>query len=684
MKVLLFPTKVAHCRIGQNVQGAPAQPGHSFNYSTLSALWELQNSKVHTNAESVDSPLVGYNRLAPFSFWDKDYLDPRGGSLVKKLLATVSGYGYPAEWERIELLTAPRFFGYVFNPVNFFLFYRLGFTQPQLCVAEVNNTFGEKHLYIGEPVAGNETRRVAKFVTPKDFHVSPFYDRTGDYTFYVKRSPTEIDIRVNLLREGKVAFTSSIIGSELDREYHPLKLLSWGFSLSWLTTPRIVWQAALLKFRKRLPVHTKPIPTSVMTIGKRKPTIIETISMRLVYRYLQRLRRGRIIFQLPSGSTLSFGNPAEEESGRIVVRDWSFFPRLLWGGDVAFGECFTEGLIESENLTEVLAVFAANTQYFDDRSIVWTKLRRFAERIAHRFRANTTAGSRQNIRAHYDLGNELFKRFLDGQLVYSCAVFERPEETLEEAQLNKLRMMVRKARLQPSHNVLEIGSGWGAFAIEAARSTGCRVTTITLSEEQLAYAQRRVREEGLEELVTVLLCDYREIQGSFDRIVSIEMLEAVGHEHLGQFFEICDRLLKPDGIVALQFITVPETMYENYRKSCDWIQKYIFPGGVCPSLTAVCNAAAGKSTLVVEHLENIGPNYARTLQEWRKRFRVCTSELDALGYDERFRRMWEYYFAYCEAGFASRTLGTLQLVLTRPKNAALGLCPGYSLSGALG
>ena len=237
--------------------------------------------------------------------------------------------------------------------------------------------------------------------------------------------------------------------------------------------------------------------------------------------------------------------------------------------------------------------------------------------------------------------------------------------------------MVKKARIEANHHLLEIGGGWGAFAIEAVKQTGCRVTTITLSEQQLAYMKQQVEQAGLTDRIDVRLCDYREIEGKFDRIVSIEMLEAVGHENLGTFFSTCDRLLNPNGVMALQFITVPDQNYAAYRRSCDWIQKYIFPGGHCPSLTAVCNAATKHSPFVVEELENIGPSYARTLREWRQRFFEKTAELSSLGYDERFQRMWEYYLVYCETGFAGRQLGTLQLVLTRPNNTQLGSCPGY-------
>ncbi len=673
MSISLFLTDVDHCRAAPKV--------HRFLYRSLSAHCDLNKLMDRSKGR-----FIAYNRHAIFSIWDRDYLPGKHGTIRERLLAYLAQHGKPTEWERIELITSPRFLGYVFNPVSFYLCYRAGAKHPELCVAEVNNTFGETHLYLAEPDAENHSRRVAKFVTPKDFHVSPFYDRKGDYVFYVQRDADQIDIRVNLLKEGKTTFTSGVRGSiGSSTTPSPLRAIYWGLRYGWLTLPRIAWQAAILHYRKGLPVFSKPIPTSPATIGKRKPSYFERFSQTLMVRYLSRIRRGRLVIELPSNEKLFFGEAesnltGEHLCGKLKVCDWSFFPRILLGGDVAFGECYTEGLCDSENLTVLLGVFAENVEFFNDRDIPFTKLFQRLNAIIHRRRANSKTGSQQNIPAHYDLGNELFSRFLDGRLVYSCAVFSKPEETLEEAQLNKLRAMISKVNLQPHHHLLEIGSGWGAFAIQAAKEVGCRVTTITLSEEQRHHTQQQVDAEGLSDRIQVRLCDYRDLEGQFDRIVSIEMLEAVGHEHLGAFFQICDRLLKPDGIVALQFITVPDSRYEAYRKSCDWIQKYVFPGGLCPSLTAVCGALTAHSPFVVEHLENIGPSYARTLQEWRVRFRSSSKELLALGYDRRFQRMWEYYLAYCEAGFASRTLGTLQMVLTRPNNSALGNCPGYRLT----
>jgi cyclopropane-fatty-acyl-phospholipid synthase len=291
--------------------------------------------------------------------------------------------------------------------------------------------------------------------------------------------------------------------------------------------------------------------------------------------------------------------------------------------------------------------------------------------LRHVARDNSHFGSRRNIREHYDLSNDFFGLFLDEAMNYSCGIYRTDEDTLEQAQRNKLQAVIRKARIGAGDHVLEIGCGWGAFALEAARETGCRVTGITISKEQYELARQRVAQAGLQDRVTILLRDYRHVDGVFDRIVSIEMLEAVGHRYFGDFFRCCEKLLTADGIAVLQTITVPDHRYDEYRKGSDWIQKHIFPGGHLPSLGALCDAMARNSHLVVEHLENIGIHYARTLREWRHRFEKNLDGVAQLGFDRTFQRKWLYYLSFCEAAFETRSLGNLQMVLSRPHNANL-------------
>ncbi len=660
MRSSMFLTKVDHCR------GGAAR--HRFGYTTLSALINLEEWEKMGD-------VIRFAPLGTISVRAKDYLPGNGCSVRARLVAYLADAGVQGEWARIELLTSPRFLGYVFNPVNFYLCYERGDERPALCVAEVNNTFGETHLYITRSISPHSKGRVQRFTAEKQFHVSPFYDRSGIYEFLVKRSRNMINIRVNLSKNGKLVFTSGIRGATSPSLSRTAATLS-AARHTWFTLPRILFHAAVLHFKKKLPVFTKPVPSSEWTIASR-PSLLQRTAAAVIFRYFRVLRRGALHMTLPNRETRVFGDTSTESPAAIRVHDWRLFPQLLCRGDIGFGEAFADGSWTSEDPTRVLRFFAENMDVFDDRRVLWTKALRVVNAFAHRFRANSKEGSKNNIPAHYDLGNDLFQRFLDERLVYSCAVYNESTDTLEQAQLNKLRTMISKAKITSEHHVLEIGSGWGAFAVEAVKQTGCRVTTITLSAEQHRAAVERARTEGVADRIEVLLCDYRDVPGKYDRIVSIEMLEAVGHERLGLFFERIDALLKPDGVLAIQFITVPDHKYDDYRRGCDWIQKYIFPGGHCPSVSAVCSAAAKRSAFVVETLENIGPSYARTLKEWRERFRTRSTELSALGYDERFQRMWEYYLSYCEAGFASRYLGTVQVVMTRPFNRELPQCPGY-------
>lgn len=402
----------------------------------------------------------------------------------------------------------------------------------------------------------------------------------------------------------------------------------------------------------------------------RAPALAERLARSAVEGLLGSLVRGKLSMELPDGARLTFG-AGPGPSASLRVADWRLFSRLARHGDVGLGEAYTAGDFQTPDLTGLIRLFIDNEPYLARRygRIAW--LGRLANRAAHLLRRNTRRGSRSNIRAHYDLSNEMFSCFLDESMTYSCALFAGPEEGLAAAQRNKRLAVLRKARVGPGHHVLEIGSGWGSFAIEAARETGCRVTGITLSKEQLSFARERARQAGVADRVRFELMDYRDVRERFDRVVSIEMIEAVGHENLGAYFGAIDRALKEGGLAVIQAITIPDHRYDAYRKGCDWIQKHIFPGAVVPSLTAICEAMTRGSRLMIEHAENIGVHYARTLREWRRSFLAAGGRLKGLGFRDDFLRAWEYYFCYCEAGFAARELGDLQLVLTRSNNPSL-------------
>jgi cyclopropane-fatty-acyl-phospholipid synthase len=295
----------------------------------------------------------------------------------------------------------------------------------------------------------------------------------------------------------------------------------------------------------------------------------------------------------------------------------------------------------------------------------WIKRR--LHQLSHAINRNTKTGSRRNIQAHYDLGNDFYQLFLDAEtLLYSSALFESPNQSLGDAQRAKIQNLIRLAGIEAHHHILEVGCGWGGFAIEAARTIGCKVTGLTISQAQYDLATQRIKEAALTEQIDIQLCDYRDAKGTYDRIVSIEMLEAVGHAYYGNYFSTLDRLLKPGGRIALQVITIPDQRYDAYRQNPDWIQKHIFPGGILPSLTELSKAMTKHSMLHIDHIENIGIHYAETLRRWRATCEAHPETLKKMGYDALFQRKWIYYLAYCEAGFQTEFINDLHIILKRP------------------
>lgn len=410
------------------------------------------------------------------------------------------------------------------------------------------------------------------------------------------------------------------------------------------------------------------------------PGRLDRAALGLISRALAGIRGGRIEFSLPDGRVLAFGEgkPASSGAGapltaRVTVHDWSFFRRVALEGGTGAGGAYIDGLWTCDDLVALIRIVAASELRFE-RAIPLARLGAILGRLAHRARRNTRRGARRNIVSHYDLGNEFYALWLDPTMTYSCAVFDAPGQSLEAAQRNKYRMIAEKARLRRGDRVLEIGCGWGGFAIYAAREYGCRVIGISLSEAQTTYARRRVVEERLADRVSIEIVDYRDVEGVFERIVSIEMAEAVGHKFLNAYCAAFDRLLAADGIAVIQVITVPDARYAAYRRGVDFTQRYIFPGSHLPSLGAL-TAALARTRLGIEDLTNIGVHYAETLRRWRVRFLEQADAVRALGFDDAFMRRWEYYLAYCEAGFLTRQLNDLQLVLTRAGNPSLPAGP---------
>lgn len=394
------------------------------------------------------------------------------------------------------------------------------------------------------------------------------------------------------------------------------------------------------------------------------------------YQIFKPLREGRLTVVLPDGRHFVFGSGQGGVDADIVVRNPDLFKKCFWAGDVGFGEAYVDGDWDTSDITRVIEWMIRNVDHHptlmaDQKKrtpVNWLKVLNIA---AHLFRMNTLTGSRKNISAHYDLGNDFFKLFLDPTMTYSSAYFKRPDQGLQDAQIQKYDELCQKLRLKPSDRVLEIGSGWGGFAVHAARNYGCHVTTTTISREQFDHAQTRFFQEGLNKHIEIKLLDYRKLEGQFDKIVSIEMIEAVGDQFYEAFFAQCHALLKRDGLLALQAILSPDHRYESFRKNVDWIQKHIFPGSLLPSLQRLTRAIRRTGQLCLLDYEDMTPHYVKTLALWRDNFQAKANEIRSQGFDESFIRKWNYYFSYCEAAFKTRNISVAQAVFTRPNNLTL-------------
>ncbi len=377
-----------------------------------------------------------------------------------------------------------------------------------------------------------------------------------------------------------------------------------------------------------------------------------------------RIRYGAITFALPDGRRLEFRGDAELESTALVlVKDFSFARRVLFGGDIGFYQSYAEGQWDTPDLAAVLYIFARNADYVQD-AFVAASVIEFIRNVRHALNKNTRAGSRRNIMAHYDLGNSFYEKWLDDTMTYSSARFASPSFDLKTAQETKYRTLAQSIELGPDDSLLEIGSGWGGFAVYAAKELGANVTGLTLSPSQLEYARKRVFEEGLSDKVEFRLQDYRDVDERFDKIASIEMFEAVGQEYWAEYFSKVHNSLKPGGAAGLQIITIADRFYDNYRRSTDFIQRYIFPGGVLPS-PSILHELSDKAGLTVRSVSEFGEDYALTLHEWQKRFMAAWDDIKSLGFDERFKKLWNFYLAYCEAGFRAGTTNVSQVTLAK-------------------
>ncbi|MCR8559201.1 cyclopropane-fatty-acyl-phospholipid synthase family protein [Mucilaginibacter sp. BJC16-A38] len=395
----------------------------------------------------------------------------------------------------------------------------------------------------------------------------------------------------------------------------------------------------------------------------------------LVIKVLSKMNKGTLFLTLPTGEEIVIGDGEGNITANIFINDAEFYKRIILYGDIGFGEAYVDGLWDTDNITNVINWVLHNIDNAPGISgskvqALSLNLLKLYNKVTHFKRANTVEGSRKNISAHYDLNNDFFASFLDPTMTYSSAYFFRDGLSLEEAQLAKYDRLCRQLHLRPSDHVLEIGTGWGGNAIYMAKNYGCKVTSLTISEEQYKMAVERVEAAGLSHKVNIELKDYRLMEGSFDKIVSVEMLEAVGYKFMDVYFKKCHDLLKRNGILAIQVITSPDSRFDSLRKGVDWIQKHIFPGSLLPSVGAINKSVNRTGDLTMVDLKDIGLDYGKTLKLWHDAFNANLSKVRSLGFDDTFIRKWNYYLCYCEAAFMMRNINVMHLVYSRPNNTS--------------
>ncbi|MDX1335645.1 MAG: cyclopropane-fatty-acyl-phospholipid synthase family protein [Gammaproteobacteria bacterium] len=422
-------------------------------------------------------------------------------------------------------------------------------------------------------------------------------------------------------------------------------------------------------------MKTSIIPLSKESIEADKSFWMDRVARKLVHAQLSNIENGEIVIR-EEGNEYYFGSVSEEFPLRVYldIHHSSVWSDVAFGGSSGSGEAYIKGSWSCNNLLGLVRIFLRNRHVLQQMDKRMTRLKAPLHKSLHWLSRNTRKGSRRNIGAHYDLGNDLFELFLDPTMMYSCAYYPSQETSLDEAAVAKLDRICQKLELKPEDHLLEIGTGWGGFAIHAAKHYGCRVTTTTISRQQYELAQQRVQEAGLEDRITLLFEDYRDLSGQYDKLVSIEMIEAIGHQYLDTYFDKCSSLLKPNGMMLLQAITIADQRYEEALREVDYIKKFIFPGGFLPSIAAMSKSVARVTDMKLFHMDDIGPHYARTLAHWRERFFDRIEQVRDSGYSDAFIRMWEYYLCYCEGGFEERDIGTVQMLLTKPEARREPVC----------
>jgi cyclopropane-fatty-acyl-phospholipid synthase len=644
------------------------------------------------------SRIFSYDRPGPVSLSAADHFGDPDRGLRGNIAELLARHGMRLGAGRVVLVTNLRTAGYVFNPISCFWCWD---EEDRLLamVAEVSSTFGERHTYVLAADVATEHGRLLAWEIDKALHVSPFFGMNQRYRFVASPPDDRLVLAISVFEGPDRVLHTTMTGRR--RDFTERGLLATQLRMPLMpqrVTALIHWEALRL-YNKGVPIHRKPpFHTDHGTLdhpsvppgrrGLRPPPQVRRSPLTPVVARLARgvLRDppcGTLEVRYPNGTIRRSRGPEPGPEPTIRIHSDDLYRRVATRGMTGVGEAYVAGDWDADDLPGAVELLLRRAHALGEtpRGRVATSLRDKRPRLPERV---SMALARRQITYHYDLGNDLYELFLDPTMTYSCAVFDNPDADLEAAQLAKHRMICRKLRLRPGDHLLEIGCGWGAFALVAAGEFGARVTGVTLSEEQLELALEKVGRAGLGDMVDLRLLDYRELEGTYTQIASTEMIEAIGHRELPRYFATIDRLLAPTGIACIQAISMPDQRYGRYRRSRDWISEYIFPGGNLPSLEAMTHAMARASGLIVHDVEDIGIHYAETLRRWRENFDGARPEVLALGFDDQFIRGWRFYLASCEAAFRARSILDYQLVLTRPFNDRLNTRIGAEVTPAVG
>ncbi|MCZ6503516.1 MAG: DUF1365 family protein [Gammaproteobacteria bacterium] len=658
------------------------EPRHTFQYDYWGIYLHLDEVETICNL----SPFVSKERFNLLSFYRQDYLpgNTELKDIIHRKIREETGSVFQGE---IYLLATWRQLGFAMNPLSlFFCFNPNG--DLEHVIAEVHNTpWNERHIYTlsskntaRESLSESSSDTRDKWQIRKAFHVSPFMPMGMQYHWLVEQSKEQLTIKLHATEADQERFSVSLKLNEVEVTRKSLHRLLGQYGWQSVSTIYRIYIQALHLWRKSAVFYPHPnskiqeflvkadVRSSLFrSSGTRKVELIVSLfARRLVHKHFRRMVQGEIIL-VDNNISYTFGVPSCNEKCHIYINDRNAYLKIAMGGAIGAAEGFIDGNWTTDDLTLLIRLLLRNRPVLDSMQVDLPSFKKLAFKLFHYLNRDSIKGSKKNIAAHYDLGNEFFKLFLDPTMSYSSGIFDSASQSMEQASINKIERLCNKLSLTSSDSLLEIGSGWGALAIHAATHYGCHVTTTTISEEQYKFVTTKVKALHLEDQITVLKEDYRSLTGQFDKLVSVEMIEAVGFEYLPGFFKKCSSLLKSDGEMILQTITIADEHFERAKRSVDFIQRYIFPGGALPSVNALTLAATQHSDLRSCEVEDITEHYAVTVNKWRQRFVKNIDQIKAINFDQRFLRMWEYYFSYCEGGFQERVIGCIQIRFHQPE-----------------